>query len=725
MPETKNPRRPVSIRLHLDLMESEEGAARPAAFAYAYSSGGRLLDAKPVDKDGNALLTFAAALEGMAVRVLVGPKLGDEDSSLAVLLRRGAEERHLRVDPGSLDHRVDFRVVPEVWLCWLRGLCVVRGTLLKRVRSGGVDIDMPVCGAEVEIYEVDPIRWIVPRLPDLVIERIRDILLEPPRPPLPDPPPFRFPRPEPPPEELFQIGRSAVATSALARPSDLRIAQRFPVESALDPDYQFLIRGAPAAQLRGIFIEFEDLIRPILCRFFPWFVLKQRVGTAHTDECGHFRTVIYTGCKNPDTPDLYFKAKQKLFGFFTVTILEPIPAACNTIWDYECGTEVTLYTHHPLAITCPPCPPVIAPDNWVLVMAIGNFPLSRIRGTGESLQSTTNAGNIGLTDGGSPWGGLLRPRIEFDNLLRDTLGVKYYQVSWRKGSSGDFVPMTGDVQRHYAHMVAGQLVLTPFPLGPKTVNGVPNLFEIPPALPPEGQWSLPDVVEGTTSAKFPSAALAPGADHGKYEIKVELFDANGAPVNIAAKGIKFVVPTSTDLSGTIDTADAAALGLVVGNSFIMTLHIDNNPCNDAVIDAPTLNGMMADDNCGVLRYPANPQGAVVLGWQASHPNGLGGEGFATYSFHLYRGVNLLVLPPVSPPPQRLPAAGRARMGAGAFSDTETVPDLLQGCTVAGFSENLYVAAMAIDGWRRLQEYDRSAVRAFVLAPSGPQLAPNP
>jgi len=39
------------------------------------------------------------------------------------------------------------------------------------------------------------------------------------------------------------------------------------------------------------------------------------------------------------------------------------------------------------------------------------------------------------------------------------------------------------------------------------------------------------------------------------------------------------------------------------------------------------------------------------------------------------------------------------------------------CDVAGFAEDLYVAAMATNGWSRLSEYDSSpAPRAFVLAP---------
>ena len=252
-------------------------------------------------------------------------------------------------------------------------------------------------------------------------------------------------------------------------------------------------------------------------------------------------------------------------------------------------------------------------------------------------------------------------------------------------------------------MVGGDLVIDAYSLGPVTVGATPNLFEIPPALPPLGQWSIPDAVEDTTSAKFRTTVWAPAAQAGKYQVRVELFDTAGNPVNIGALGIKYLVPTSTDLSGTIETEDASVLGLVFGNSFIMTLHLDNNVCS-AGIGAPTLLGTPAGDNCGVLEYtPASLGSNVLMPYTASHPNG-----FARYNFSLYRGINLLTPPSVSGVP----------VGAGSFTASETVGNLLGGWTVAGFSENLYVAATATDSWSRLSNYDAAAVRAFVLARPG-------
>jgi hypothetical protein len=153
---------------------------------------------------------------------------------------------------------------------------------------------------------------------------------------------------------------------------------------------------------RQALIDHPALVRPLLCWLHPQLVTMQRIGTAFTDDCGHIRTTIFKSISNPDQPDLYFKATQRLFGFFDVTILAPTPIACHTWWDYVCGSEVSLYTSDPLAITCAPCPPIVAGNNWVLFMAIGNHPLSLIHGSGAALGPTTPA-NRGLTSSGAPW----------------------------------------------------------------------------------------------------------------------------------------------------------------------------------------------------------------------------------------------------------------------------------------------------------------------------------
>jgi hypothetical protein len=445
------------------------------------------------------------------------------------------------------------------------------------------------------------------------------------------------------------------------------------------------------------------LFRPILCWLWPWAVTTQLVATVTTDECGKFRALVYVGCSS-DQPDLYFKAYRRI-GFFRFPVYEPTPIACHTWWDYACGSEVTLITTSPFAQTCPPCQPVIAPDHWVLAMAVGNTSLAAVRGTSVALQGTTTSSNLGLTGGGAPWGGYLRLRFEFDHTIRTDLNVRYYRVRWRKvGSGNPWVDLDEAVWRHYAHMVGPVLMIEPYKLGPQAVGGTPNLFEVPPALPPLGQWSIPDAVVDTTSAAFPSSGLAPaGGGEGLYDFELTLFDAAGNAVNANTLGIAYRVPTTLDLTATIPTANAALLGLVTAaGRLVYRLHLDNNECT-AALQPPEIGGTASADPCGLLRY--DPGDSVTLEWQALHPNG-----FATYHHGVVKGAT-----PIAPP---VSSSGVVGPAPGTHLETHAVAALLGACTIAGFAETVSVWAMATNGWSRLSGYDDHAIQAFALAPEG-------
>jgi hypothetical protein len=698
--------RSLSVVLSAPLLDSQGTESRPTATAYAFSTGGHFLGQGSLDAKGQTSFEFKLGGPATGLRLLVGPASENKVPDLEELLRRGAQEKHVRVGADESRLKLELPIPPDVWRPWLLGRCLVKGTLQKRVVRDGITVDLPVCQATVEIYEVDPVWILIPKLPKDIIDRLRDVLVNPI--PMPDPPPEVFPGIGPFPGPMPGPGPDPA-------PFALKVADTHRVDatavSALheasgSSTLRFMALSGSDQAFRQALVDNAVLIRPLLCWFYPRWVTTRRIGTATTDDCGHFRTTIFKSFFNPDQPDLYFRATQRLFGFLDVTIYAPTPIACHTWWDYVCGTEVSLYTTHPLAITCSPCPPIIAGNDWVLFMAIGNFPLSRIHGTGQALGPATS-GNLGLTDGEAPWGGLLRPRLEFDNALRDSLGVKYYRLSWKRDAEPDtaYKHLNGSISRHYAHMIGTDLVLDAYPLGPSTVGSQGNLFEIPPSIPPLGQWSLPDAVEDTTSGKF-NTVTADGSPllEGKVQLRVELFDTAGSPVNISAKGIHYYVPTSTDLSGTIHTVEASTLGLVAGNTMVITLHVNNEACS-AFIAPPAIGGTLADPCCGVLKYGSGD--SVTLGWQASHPHG-----FATYSFSVVRGVSGVY-------------SNGGGVGGGAFSATRSVDHLLNdnlpggcvpgGCPVAGFSENLYVAATTTDGWSRQSQYDASFVRAFVLA----------
>ena len=751
------------LRIEADIFDVRKDEEAPKLFAYAFSQSGRLLGRTEL-KAGKAELSVPATKEPEAVRVVVGPNIEskNEDEVLSALMRLRAPESMVR--PDRLDEVLQFQIDRPLWHCWLRW-CLVRGVLLKRVITGGLHVDLPACDAEIEIYEVDPVSVILPKIPDLVLERIRDLVRRPwPPPPPPDlgipggipfPPVPPGPGPDPAPflgglirkagkaaggfakgpmgaasvrEEVLSVlsevrggqpGERLVASAEGVSDEDQSQDRIFNFTSGeaeeVDPQealgsVQMLagateIRGAANVSLsafKSALLAKPELVRPLLCWIWPQAVNMQLVAKTTTDDCGRFRAIFFQGCST-DTPDLYFKAYRRI-GFFRILIYGPLPVACHTWWNYACGSEVTLVTTSPFAQTCPPCLPVIAPAHWVLAMAVGNTSLAAVRGTSQALQPTTNASNIGLTSGGAPFGGYLRLRFEFDNTLRTDLNVRYYRVRWRKiGSGNPYVDLTDDAWRHYAHMVGSTLMIEPYKLGPQSVGSTPNLYEIPPALPPTGQWSIPDAVVDTTSAAFPAPLAPAGGGEGHYQFELTLFDAAGSAVNANAVGINYVVPTTLDLTATIPTVGAGTLGLVTPSGrLVFQLHVDNNPC-DAALQPPQVAGSSSADPCGLLRY--EPGDSITLYWTATHPNG-----FATFKHAVVKGATELPAP--------ITASGFVGAPPGVHSDTHSVSSLLGGCTIAGFAETVSVWAMATNGWSRQMQYDDHAIQAFALAPEG-------
>lgn len=178
------------LRVEAEVLDVRKDDEVPALVAYAFSQSGRLLGRTEL-KEGRAEIPTPSTKEPETVRVVIGPRIDDEDEGkiLSALVRLGAPERLIR--PDQMREVLRFPVDRDLWWCWLR-FCVARGTLLKRVTTGGLPVDMPVCGAEIEVYEVDPVSVIFPKIPDLVLERIRDLV--------------RKPWPPPPPEERFPGG---------------------------------------------------------------------------------------------------------------------------------------------------------------------------------------------------------------------------------------------------------------------------------------------------------------------------------------------------------------------------------------------------------------------------------------------------------------------------------------------------------------------------------------
>jgi hypothetical protein len=548
----------------------------------------------------------------------------------------------------------------------------VRGQVVRPVEIQGVVENKPVCHARVHICEVDRIPWIILRLPDREIWRLRDDLLklvERPFPwppiPQPDPPPFRFDPGviDPSPENIAAMQRIAspvekvalnpqplppkeMRTTAMARPSEQPAAMlaQLPLTTRANLTSQSL------PLVRQALIDNVALILPYLC-LLPWFWYRLRcdeLAVVETDVNGRFDTTIWYPCFG-DRPDLYFWVEYSIGGVWT-TVYHP-PMRCNTYWNYACGSEVTIRITDPRVPWCEPVPRV--PGNQLAILGIGeNVGFQQIEGplAGAARGLTISGGG---TIPGSPFGGVLEPRVYFGEDLIGN-GITHYRWSYRKVADSDntavsdtWHAMDRQVVRHYAYVGSdGVLKFKPYTLGPDTnpaltVTGL-NLFQIQPEDPPAGQWT-PQVSahENTASAHFETHLLEGGdaeAGAGKYELKLELFNNAGARIPFrdgAIVNVQPVVAVGNAPFGTseVDTVAAPNANLIVESgdvvAFRMIVHVDNIPCEAQLY--PAQIGAVAANPCGFLNYTATGD-LVTLAFKARHEHD-----FATFSFNVNRG----------------------------------------------------------------------------------------
>ena len=248
----------------------------------------------------------------------------DKSITLDDMERLHAYEPMWSFDPKRNDY--ELLPIPEInWKWWLWCSCRVRGTVVRPVDIGGEHHEMPVCHARVHVCEVDRLYLLIPRLPDDIIHRIRDELLElieipVPRPPEPDPPPFRFNAAI---RDLSALNVAKMQTTAITpqvkslKPGAkvMLNPQPLPPKTMLS-DVPFALKSglvsASTPIIRQTLLDNLALIRPYLC-YWPWlrpyFYRCDEVAVIDTDSQGRFDTAIWYLCAG-DHPDLYFCMRQ-------------------------------------------------------------------------------------------------------------------------------------------------------------------------------------------------------------------------------------------------------------------------------------------------------------------------------------------------------------------------------------------------------------------------------
>ena len=743
---------PQDIQLKVEFEGKPE--AELDVSAYLFDAQGHLIASAPVTK-GTAKLR----VEHMPrrPRLLIGPTSAREPAPTVPMLERlNAYAPSWRFEPNRAVY--ELPPIPDfLWPHWPLCRCRVRGRVVKHtVSPGGVVVEAPVCNARVHICEVDRLWWIIERIPDNIIRRIRDDLLAVIRKPFPWPPePDPFNRLN----DLIDIspeterirnrasaaqlfGGSGYEEAAL-NPQPLPPVETFatmrgaggdvgPLQLAAETKLALASRSTQV--VRQALLDNLSLLRPWICSWewlHPWFYRCDELRVVTTDEDGRFDTSIWYPCIG-DKPDLYFWVESSIGGVWTTVYHPPIP--CNVWWNYACGTEVTIRVTDPRVSGCGTI--VDVPGKVVIVKTIG-----RQVSMGEIIRDVApdDPAKAGTVRYGwlhptreSPFGKVLEPRVDFGNALVPA-GITHYRWSQRPLGSvdeADWQVIEAEVRRHYRETTApgDPVIYKSVVVGPDpAVSG--QFFLIEPALPASGEdFEVLDESYDLASAFWNTDGVSPG----KYELKLELFRnvaGTMTRVDLTAEGVSLhqIVDPAPLTGGTYMTSAATpdrqlfAAGNLVG--FRLVLHVDNRDCS-GTIEPVTVAPGDNDTKCGFQEYTS--ASLVTVSFRASHP-----ANFAYFDFDVVRVATALPSASASGLVDDAVVAGFSRSG-DLFSKAvpvttmfnESLPPGVTPCIRAAFGEALHVYALATNGYDRLSSYDAPktalgeiALRAFALTPA--------
>ena len=697
----------VSLKIKVNIANRDEVLPLQV---FAFTGQGKLLGSAPLEQD-EVEIEVPAELDGRHVEVILGPRIEEGQSlpSAAGLKRMGA---YAQLDRFLIERpQFAFDIPGHLIPLWC--LCPVRGRLVKRITLlDGTTVQRPVCNARVHICEVDRIPIIINLLPDPLIWRLRDDLLD----KLQVIPKPILPRPEPDPRLLERPISTRMLT--LAEPQQHAVTA--------------LVNSEALSQLRRQLGNLSDLIIVNICDLpylWPYFSLDC-LTTVEVDGEGRFSTVIVYDCN--DKPDLYFWVEQFQEAAWQ-TVYRP-SVGCGTYWNYGCSSEIVINV--PRAIACEKptydVPPGVS--LFVVPWAIG---LSPIWGKPAGATPAPNGwvrpdGYINYHTGSSlgmlynaPFGGVLN-FIHDDSYFISSSGIKYYRYSYRRAGSVDWIPIQTPLSRGYRMEVRVGAQIIPkyaaYPVGPFVIGGESGLFEFKPRTPPALSTDPPNVVIrewlggnlGEVAARWDTRITAPplsednvSDDAGDFEVKIEVFDPDGNKVEPGPSTFRFLVRnpdgTSTRLATSAEISDGA---------YLLNIHIDNNRV-EADLPQPSIDGVSASNDCGFLNY--GPADLVHIQYLAAHPND-----HAVFAFGIKRGSNPLasastLAPYVEVAAPSAPTSTTPYHKLSGYYQRDFTPiELVGSCVDAAFAASLHVYGKATNGSERLS-INASRLIAFALA----------
>ena len=735
---SKEPKRTV-LEVVVELKELTKEQPWPKIAAYGFGRSGRVLAKQLLKQDaakphiGRAELPLEVGEEQVMVKV------GPDVENAAELARHS-----LAVEKAVVKPRERVKLLLEIikpgWICWLKVPYLVTGKVEKQQGTGR----SPICVGEVDIYDVDIGRCLL-RLPPLIIERIRDsivdIIVNPPPVDLPEIPPRLHwddddwcgtgPKPpvppagidiakklaKLPPEWSFAKKRFEAVGTARARMTEAMAQMNLGEKRAMlnteavEGVAISKILYSNTLQFRNLLIDQFSSFRFWLC-WYPWiywywwpwcwWYSLEKLGTATLQPDGSFSKVVWLSICRNDTPDLWFVVRQKVNGVERV-IYARHPVPCNTYWNHPSGKPVNLVVTDPEAVVCHQDEPVDVPGPYVMPLGVYEDEWYKVHQAHIKPPAVADSA-CGLYNSSDPYGTRLDLRMQFHDGLRSlgANGVRYYRWSYRKhGTSNGWTHINTPITHRYITMVGGEYVIRAEQLGPKSEGGAHNLFDVPD---PGKSWlanrdDLAFAIWHTAIWDAQQGKYVPQVSDGKYELRLEMFDKNGTKVKPGDAGFLYILMTAA-----VGVTDKN-LHVEVDGSLIMNLHVDNA---DTVADIKSvaLNGAKAQD-CQFLEYEQNTD-TVDIEYVAYHPN----DFLDRYDLGVSRGISGTSVHSMSSTTPALPAAPAV--------ESVTVEKLLRKVgnkgpyTGCAFSIGLHTWPRTRDGHGQIRAYEAHDTSAFAL-----------
>jgi hypothetical protein len=707
------------------VFHNQPGETLPPTRVYLFDRTGKLVDSKPVSADAVSLPIDPK----QNYRVYTGPDLLNNVKEPPSDLETRLVKAHSVVKDVVAQLKTASLRVPlssAIYSCWFEICVVVHGSVRKLLNPGGPDPQYAtICNGIVDIYEAD-LFCTLDRRPAIDIDWLRNRIIDKIRqwPPVPPIPPVEVPINIPPiglgpfgpglrpgPIEMRALSSRSGSSASMPANSQIQFA------STLSEAAASLALLDTVSSKEFIFVN-KNILWPILCEFIPnWWYCLTKVGEAVIQSDGSFSEEICFWCPD-DFPDLYFQVRQNVGGGDHLIYNPSI--ACSTYYDYDGFQSVDITVTDPSAVACleDPGRPFPGNDLYVWPTAIGNLDLRDITDL-ENNPAIKNP-TTGLIQGVTPWGGTLALQMVFDPRLKTLSNVRYYRWSYQFDGDVGFTQIKNTVTHRYMTVTYSPLTihLNPVTFGPKTVNGVTNLFDVPDPYPGDGWVDINDPYDrpfayfDSTDNSLPPFNYTDALPRrtGLVTLLLEMFDVNGVLVpcsNLGGPGpFKFVLPDlgiPNQYTSVLTPNNITPLGQLT-----FRVRVDNNDTDAEINNVRTPIG--SADSCGFLHFNALTD-TVSIDYVARHPNN-----FLTWSLGVTRGSCGGVAStggssnsPVAAPP---PPATFANLASFLL---RAVGGSCNACNDgAAFAVNLYTAASASDGYGRQSQYDRSATIAFAL-----------